>query len=164
MIYVAESLGEQAEQLGPDLTNRCEQILADRIRFCLRTCPEAYGRVGFRNYHHGWQDRAAELYAIAAEASARRSAKDKGQGEGQRTKGKGQSEKRTWGEYLTRQSDTRTNTPPTILPSVRHGHHSALNDSASLPSPFPDDTEWRCRMMAGRMVENRCDTSRARRG
>jgi len=73
MIYLAESLGEHAEQLGPDLAARCEQILADRIRFCLRTCPETYGRVGFRTYHHSWQDRIAELYATAAEAQSRRS-------------------------------------------------------------------------------------------
>jgi hypothetical protein len=79
MIYVAESLGEHADQLGPELAKRCEQLLAERIRFCLRTCPETYGRIGFRTYHHGWQDRAAALYAAAANAAMRKSTKYKGQ-------------------------------------------------------------------------------------
>jgi hypothetical protein len=69
MIVVAEAVGEQAGQLGPELAERCRQMLAERIRYCLRTCPEHYGRIPFRTDHLGWQENNAGLYTAAAEVS-----------------------------------------------------------------------------------------------
>jgi hypothetical protein len=69
MIVVAEALGEHAGELGPDLAQRCRQLLVERIESCQRTCPEAYGRVPFRTDHFGWRDLNARVYAAAAEVS-----------------------------------------------------------------------------------------------
>lgn len=73
MIYVAESVGEHAEELGPELAARCRRILKERIRFCVRRCSEPYQRVCFRSYHHGWRELTADLYQAASEAHKRRS-------------------------------------------------------------------------------------------
>ncbi len=70
MIFVAEAVGEHAEKLGPELADRCRQLLGERIRFCLRCCPERYGQHYFRSYHHQWQQLNAELFATAAEVFA----------------------------------------------------------------------------------------------
>jgi len=72
MIYVAESVGEHADELGPELAARCRRILQERIRFCVRRCSEPYQRICFRAYHHGWQELTADLYQAASEAHKRR--------------------------------------------------------------------------------------------
>lgn len=71
MIFVAEAVGEHADDLGPELADRCRSLLRERIRFCLRRAPEQYGQHYFRSYHHEWQELNAELFTTAAEVSAR---------------------------------------------------------------------------------------------
>jgi len=69
MIAVAEAVGEHADRLGPDLAAECRQLLIDRLNYCRRTCPEAYGRIGFRTNHYGWQSLADRLFAAAAKVA-----------------------------------------------------------------------------------------------
>jgi hypothetical protein len=69
MLFVAEAMGEHSDQLGPELTARCRQLFLDRLNYCRRTCPEAYGRVYFTTNHYGWQSLTARLYATAAEVA-----------------------------------------------------------------------------------------------
>ncbi len=69
MIAVAEALGEHADRLGPELAAECRQLLIDRLNYCRRTCPEAYGRIGFRTNHTGWQTLAERLFAAAAKVA-----------------------------------------------------------------------------------------------
>jgi len=69
MLVVAEALGEHADKLGPELAAECRQLLVDRLNYCRRTCPEAYGRIGFATDHFGWQALTARLYSTAARAA-----------------------------------------------------------------------------------------------
>jgi len=69
MIVVAEAVGEHADRLGPELAAECRQVLVDRLNYCRRTCPEAYGRIGFRTNHTGWQALAERLFAAAAKVA-----------------------------------------------------------------------------------------------
>lgn len=71
MIVVAEALGEHAERLGPELAAECRQLLIARLNYARRTCPEAYGRIGFRTNHLGWQPLAARTFAAAASVAKR---------------------------------------------------------------------------------------------
>jgi len=71
MLFVAEAMGEHVERLGPELTAQCRQIFLDRLNYCRRTCPEAYGRVYFSTSHFGWQTLASRLYAAAADVAAK---------------------------------------------------------------------------------------------
>ena len=71
MIFVAEALGQHAEKLGPELAEQCRRIFVERIRYCSRRCPEAYGHVYCRTYHYGWQGLTARLYTTAAEVAGK---------------------------------------------------------------------------------------------
>ncbi len=71
VVYVAQALGEHADQLGGDLADECRRLLIDRMRYCRRRAPETSGEVYFRSYHHGWQDLTRRLYAAAAKAAGK---------------------------------------------------------------------------------------------
>lgn len=75
MIVVAEALGEHSERLGPELAAECRKLLIDRLNYARRTCPEAYGRIGFRTNHYGWQELSARLFEAAAKVVRKLGAK-----------------------------------------------------------------------------------------
>ena len=58
--------------LGPileQLADECRRVILDRLRYCSRRCPEGYGHVYFRSYHHGWRALTRRLYTAAAKAA-----------------------------------------------------------------------------------------------
>jgi len=68
-IAISEALTDAPDRLGPELTNRCRNLLIERIDVCRGTQGIS------EDFYTGWQDRSARLFAAAAEAAAKRGAK-----------------------------------------------------------------------------------------
>ncbi|HOX07957.1 MAG TPA: hypothetical protein PK280_16275 [Planctomycetota bacterium] len=64
-IVLSDAMTNSAAQIGPELTARCKALLVERINVCRATQGVT------EEFYAGWQDRAARLFAAAAEVSAK---------------------------------------------------------------------------------------------
>ncbi|MHC4914981.1 MAG: glycoside hydrolase domain-containing protein [Planctomycetota bacterium] len=69
MIYMSEAVAKHGGRLGPELTKKCQQLLADRRQYLLLAWIEYAKPVTVHPHHHGWQELSRRTYRLAAEVA-----------------------------------------------------------------------------------------------
>jgi hypothetical protein len=65
MIVIAEAQAQYSEKLGPELTEECRNIFAERLTFCTPLMKK------YTDTYQGWQESSERIYKCAAEVAAK---------------------------------------------------------------------------------------------
>ena len=68
---ISEAMEKRADKLGPELVDRCRQVLQDELEYCRDRSLMRWGTLYYQVNHYGWQELSQRAFTLAGEVAGK---------------------------------------------------------------------------------------------